>query len=632
MRVNSFFLHDYVMKSFLTFLFVIFFFDAVAIQLTSEVKNDSRGQYQARITVVHSKSEDLSKAVFFVGEEKKDLKKVSDEQIKGQTASIFVLDLPQQKEGLYIFPIVTMIYEGKKYQSIPISYQVVYSPLTTPLRIEGGIDQNQPLYPGQRFQAIMKIYYVGKVQMTREDLPLLNIKGFEKQGSIIFHEGQEGEYSYQEIIQVYEVKKPGKFKIDSSKIAGNVQLQDSLVKGEASLDPMTIEVAPFPEEGKPPSFDGMLGPAIVDVSLISPSTMNEGDLLKLAIHISGDVQLSTVVLPQLLCQPGFGGFFRLSDSPPTVEVKNDAKTFVVELRPLSASIENIPPIELSYFDLNLKKYVTTISKEIPITIKAVDLPPLSSRLAVIDTDWKKVFENPPYPPIKPPIPLGPPFLESFKLYQQGEAAENVVDRERKFNAALDLSEKDLQKVNNIELAALLHYNIGNIFFQLEHPAMAAYHYYASMATGKAPEEVKTNLNLALKILGVTEGQLNIHSDNSFFRWTLIASILGLVMMTIFRRWNKLFFRIGSVILTLGIVGGVVLSMLFYFIPLQGVFIEAATLRTGPAEKYPYLDRQPILAGTLVKVYDITSDGEWLKISYEDKGMGFVEERKIRLVE
>jgi hypothetical protein len=444
-----------------------------------------------------------------------------------------------------------------------------------------------PMYPGQRFQAIMRIYYVGNVQMTLEDLPLLNLEGFEKQGSIIIREGEAGGYSYQEILQAYDTKEPGNFNVGRSVIAGMIQQEKGVVvKGEASLDPSVIQVIAFPEESRPPSFDGVLGPAGMEVSLVSSPTMDEGDTLKLSIKISDEAQPSTVHLPDLSCQPGFDGFFRLSDTPPAVETSGNSKTFVVEMRPVSASITKIPAIEFSYFDLLSKNYVVVPSQEIPIVVKSIDLPPISSSLSPVDRNWKKLLENPPFPPIFPAIAMEPPFAEGYKLYRQGEAAESVVKREKAFNRALEVFEEGLGSVKNLEVKGVLYYNIGNVFFQLERPAMAVYYYYLSMATGSSPDYAKKNLLLALKILGVKEGELSTSLSQ---------------------------------------------SLLFYFTPLQGVVVEAATLRTGAGGEYPYLDRQPSLPGTLTEVYSISDDGEWLKISYDEKRAGFVEYKKIRLI-
>ena len=611
--------------------FFLFFHVIHTMELKTEVKKDSQGHYQAYISVIHSPQEDLKKASFLLDGKKIEPKKENDTPQNDQVVTLYTLELPLRQEGLYIFPVLTMILDEKKFQSLPLSYQVIFSPKTEPLRIEWGIDQDQPLYPGERFQAIMKIYYVGKVEMTEENLPLLNLEGFEKKGSIILHDGRKGEYSYQEIIQRYEAKTPGTTVIKRSEIAGNIQLSDgTIVQGKAFLEPATITVAAFPEEGKPVSFDGMLGPVSIDVGLSSAETVNEGDTLKLSIKMEESAQVSTIHLPQLLCQPGFSGFFRLSDSPPSVIAGDNSKSFIFELYPLSASLSKIPSLEFSFFDLTTKTYKAFISKEIPITVHAVNLPPISPKPLPVGIDWKKVFKNPPRLQIEMTLPLGQSLLQGFKLYREGEEATVITEKERLFNEALDFFEKKKSDLKKSSELALAYYDLGNTFFQLEQPAMAIYYYYLAEETGKSPKELEKNMSEALKLLGVRKGKIISGDNDCLVIFSAVLLILSVPLFLLSRR-GSYFFWTGIFFCFSGLVVGGAAWLLFYFTPLQGVLIEPATIRTGPGEQYPYLDLEPLLAGYLIDAYDLSADGKWVKVEDDQKRMGFIELSKIRFI-
>src|SRR5262249_46630630 len=118
--------------------------------------------------------------------------------------------------------------------------------------------------------------------------------------------------------------------------------------------------------------------------------LNVGDKVVLSIEIGGKGQLATVPLPELCCQPGFSGVFKLSDLPPKEQSKGPTtKQFVAELRLLSQSIKEIPPVEFAFFDPENKSYNTLHSKPIPIEIAALPapekIPPKQAPQPPIDT-------------------------------------------------------------------------------------------------------------------------------------------------------------------------------------------------------------------------------------------------------
>ena len=186
--------------------------------------------------------------------------------------------------------------------------------------------------------------------------------------------------------QEVEGTKPGDYTFGPSSIVGNAYKQD--VSGQrqylqppvqAGAPQSTIKVLPFPEKDKPASFNGAVGPFdTFKVTLLSSPKMNVGDKMLLNVAIGGKGQVENVPLPELCCQPGFSGQFQLSDLPPKEEMKGTTtKQFTVEMRVLSPTLTQIPPVEFSYFDPALKTYQKLNSQAIPITIAQIQpqVPP-----------------------------------------------------------------------------------------------------------------------------------------------------------------------------------------------------------------------------------------------------------------
>ena len=140
---------------------------------------------------------------------------------------------------------------------------------------------------------------------------------------------------------------------------------------------MSITVQAFPEQNKPASFNEALGIfKQFNVSLVSSPHVFVGDKLNLKIAVTGTGPMENVPLPALCCQPGFSGIFSPSDLPPAEEIKDHTKIFMTDLRPLSAQIKAIPPVEFSFFDPSIQTYASLTSQPIPIT---VTLPPQEKR-------------------------------------------------------------------------------------------------------------------------------------------------------------------------------------------------------------------------------------------------------------
>lgn len=384
------------------------------------------------------------------------------------TVSQFRFELDGLPKGLHILPEISLTVKGKTYQSIPSTYEVLSSPSeaiepTKPhkpsaisqsfLKLEAKVEGTMPIYPGQRLKSIYKYIYHGDIELTKELLPLLNPEGFIKIGQKEINDFEENGISIRQISQVVEATKGGNYSFGPSILEGFAYDEDEQgrrigkkkeLKAEAPA--INIVVSSFPEKGKPASFNGAVGQLNFQVTLQTPSEVMVGDKIQLAIDISGKTtDWNQIFLPELCCQPGYSGLFQLSDLSPQSEISGPNKRFLVEMRPLSTQITEIPSIEFSYFDPEKKNYVVIQSAPIPIVIKAA---PETQEM-----------------PIQIPYPINQqqPIEPQLQKPQQPQLPEEIEIR-----SVEKLSRSDLYNLyfGTRWVLLLIPFGIGVIFFQI----------------------------------------------------------------------------------------------------------------------------------------------------------------------
>ena len=303
----------------------------------------------------------------------------------GSTISLYHFSLPTSATGLQTLPPISVQVGNQQLQSSALTYEVVAQSAAVTLKLEGFIEGRREMYPGQTRIFGYRYTYTQPVELTHEYLPLLEPEGFKRIGSIQVARRQQGNIRISEISQQVKALEPGRYSIGPSYVEGKSDTMDK--RGQrlynettihAETPAITITVKPFPDDGKPPSFNGAIGHSLTfKVQLLSYPEVRVDDKMTLAITISGTGNLSDIPLPELCCQPGFPGNFKLDDIPPAASMNDGAKVFVVELRPLSTSLTTIPPIYFSYFNPNDSNYTTLKTDPIPITVLPIPKPKTS---------------------------------------------------------------------------------------------------------------------------------------------------------------------------------------------------------------------------------------------------------------
>jgi len=315
--------------------------------------------------------------------------------------SIYTFELPAQPKGLYVLPAITVNINDKTYTSVPSTYEVkelnapkrvsakqatsssqrVYKPATGDIlfQLETEVKGPTTLYPGQRIKLIYRILYNRNVDLARTELPFVHPPHFLKVGDVQIEDRQQEETTVQELTQEIEASEIGTFTLGPSIIEGYAYdlnslnqkvYQSGLLQSEAPA--ITLDVKAFPSP-QPLSFTGGLGQVKLTAQLQSSNQIKVGENLELQVIVQGLSNLTDLRLPSLKCQPGFSGFFQLSDLPPAAELKNDQKIFTIILRPLSSLMQEIPSIFLTSFDPATGQYKTQHTTPIPLNFLDIHL-------------------------------------------------------------------------------------------------------------------------------------------------------------------------------------------------------------------------------------------------------------------
>lgn len=411
---------------------------AVDVKVTAEIEQDSAYENQTLkglITITRDRESAVDLQSFRMNGEKLIVESIRDVTIDPRDPtilSIYHFQLPGKAQGLYALPVVTVTVGGKQYQSTRSSYVVQAAapaiappapspppPMTTSappsenvLRLEASVDGKTVLFPGQRTRFVYHYYYSGNVALTEEQLPFLDAEGFLKIGEKEIKDYVQGSVSVREISQEVEAVNPGQYSFGPSVIEGYTYEEDiagrpvyTSPKLTSEAPSIAITVEPFPEKSKPASFNGAVGQYTFQTVLLSPSEMQVGDEVSLALIVSGRGNIKSVSMADLCCQPGFSGFFRLSDLPPSEEVSGNTKKATFQMWVLTDQAKEIPSIEFSFFNPEISEYEILRSEPIPIQVRPGPIP-AEERIA---PDIQK-------PETKPPKVFTPAPIESESIF------------------------------------------------------------------------------------------------------------------------------------------------------------------------------------------------------------------------
>lgn len=131
----------------------------------------------------------------------------------------------------------------------------------------------------------------------------------------------------------------------------------------------TVRVIPPPEEQRPDSYIGAIGSNLTVEAALDAQTCNVGDPLKLTLSLSGAVQMRNITPPKLSLQPALVERFEIYDDSVKTVKQNGQRQYEYTLRPRQAGSFELPPVEVSFYDVTRRQYATVRSLPIPLKVR-----------------------------------------------------------------------------------------------------------------------------------------------------------------------------------------------------------------------------------------------------------------------
>lgn len=140
----------------------------------------------------------------------------------------------------------------------------------------------------------------------------------------------------------------------------------------AQSPPLTMHVKPLPKAGQPAGYGGAVGKFVLASAVDKPKANAYDDIVQLQLTLKGQGNAESLSPPTL---PDLPGFSVLGDPETKTAGQKDnddnyisSKTFTYMLRPTQPGHEQIPPIELSYFNPETESYESVKTDPISLEI------------------------------------------------------------------------------------------------------------------------------------------------------------------------------------------------------------------------------------------------------------------------
>jgi hypothetical protein len=168
-------------------------------------------------------------------------------------------------------------------------------------------------------------------------------------------------------------------------------------------DPITINVRPLPDFGKPNSFSSSVGNYSMDVS-VDKKNIELGDVIDLIVEIKGEGNIKSISEPVLKDISNFKKY----DTITSLNISKDgykvrgSKIFKMVLMPKVSGKLSLPNVEFSFFDINTKTYKKLYSPQMTINVKPSSKPntaiynsniPEPEKIKLISTDIRFIKDK-----------------------------------------------------------------------------------------------------------------------------------------------------------------------------------------------------------------------------------------------
>jgi len=320
--------------------------------------------------------------------------------MRATSASIiaFQYSVAAHREGEFVIPPITVIVDGRAYQTNPVRFRASTPEQSRDIALVIDVDNLSP-YVGEPVTLTITLGLARDARSVSFDVPRLE-DDFEvfpaapppsnRQKQMIPFLGGAAEASWGEqridgvdyatltFRRTIIPRRAGRISL------GPASVSASLVMGSrqegiffevpvtrtfgARSQEISLDVRPLPEEGRPPGFTGLVGKYSISASA-SPTEVNVGDPISLTVVVQGSQPIDRVPNPDLRKNPEFESGFRVGGESPSRRVERQALVVEQVIRPATDEVTRIPPVELTYFDVESGAYQTARSDPIPVKVR-----------------------------------------------------------------------------------------------------------------------------------------------------------------------------------------------------------------------------------------------------------------------
>lgn len=317
------------------------------------------------------------------------------QMVNGRTTASVRYDylLAPKKTGTFTIPPVAVEIDGQRFTSQPITVRILEADRqprdTRDAFVNATVSTTEP-YVGQ--QVIYTWRFFNRVHFAE---PQLDVPEFE--GMLMESLGDVREYDATINGQHYRVnefrralfpQEEGKLTIPSTLLRLRVEVTDLRKRQRRSpfdsifrrtiTEPRVLRTEPIeltvrPRPAPPAEFSGLVGDFRLQAK-ISKQELQVGESATLTYTISGTGNAQMISEPQLPELPAF----KIYDDQPTVNLNrldsglSGTKSYRKALVPLVPGELTLPPVSLSYFDVESGSYRTTRTPELTLRVRPAE--------------------------------------------------------------------------------------------------------------------------------------------------------------------------------------------------------------------------------------------------------------------
>ncbi len=141
-------------------------------------------------------------------------------------------------------------------------------------------------------------------------------------------------------------------------------------------EPLTIEIESAPQQGRPASYVGVIATNLQVQASLDTQTCNVGDPLTLSLSVDGNFDRTSMTAPALQNQRNLELDFIVYGDTVQARTTEPGKHYDYQLRPRRAGTLEVPPLDISFYDITRDTYITV--QTAPIPVRANEAEHLSS--------------------------------------------------------------------------------------------------------------------------------------------------------------------------------------------------------------------------------------------------------------